>query len=110
VTSSVVTEFMVTRFDWLLISSCCDVISGDKVHGYTLRLVADFLVTASHHPPTQVLLCYAAGKQHAPVQAAVYVVISRSMEGISAESMMGKHACCSSQHTSTSIIPLGWRY
>jgi hypothetical protein len=33
-----------TSLDWLLISSCCDVISGDRVHGYTLRLVADFLM------------------------------------------------------------------
>jgi hypothetical protein len=50
------TSRVATSLYWLLISSYCDVISGDRVHGYTLRLLADFLPTASHHPPTQMLL------------------------------------------------------
>jgi hypothetical protein len=30
------------RYTWLLISSRCDVISTDRVHGYTPQLLADF--------------------------------------------------------------------
>jgi hypothetical protein len=37
-----------------------------------------------------------------------YVVVALSLEAVSVPGMMDEHACCFSQHTSTSPIPLGW--